>query len=78
MTTEIDALVMRLREEAQDDTDSLLYQAADEIEDLAWSLAMFMDGTQDHDIQAETGLCDEDCERIASARAKAALIAFGA
>ena len=32
MTTDLDMLVMRLREEAQDNPDSLFYQAADEME----------------------------------------------
>ncbi len=35
------------------------------------ALVDFMDGTQDHDIQAETGLPDADCERIAKARSDA-------
>ena len=34
----------------------------------ATALVDFMDGTQDHDIQAETGLPDADCEKIAEAR----------
>lgn len=76
--SELSGLVMRLREEAQDNVNSLLYKAADEIEELAWALAMFMDGKKDHDIPAETGLCDEDCERIAAVRAKANPIAFDA
>jgi hypothetical protein len=33
MTTDIEHLVMRLREEAQDDPDSLLYKAADAIDE---------------------------------------------
>ncbi len=37
----------------------------------ATALVDVMDGTKDHDIQAETGLPEEDCERIAKARADA-------
>ena len=37
----------------------------------ATALVDVMDGTQDHDIQAYTGLPDADCERIAKARADA-------
>jgi len=37
----------------------------------ATALVDVMDGTQDHDIQADTGLPDADCERIAKARADA-------
>jgi hypothetical protein len=37
-----------------------------EVIELSWCLWSFMDGTQDHDIQAETGYPDEDCERIAA------------
>lgn len=32
------------------------------------ALVDFMDGTQDHDIQAATGLSDSDCKVIAEAR----------
>ena len=35
------------------------------------ALVQVMDGTQDHDIQGETGLSREDCEKIAAARADA-------
>ena len=34
----------------------------------ARALVAVMDGTQDHDIQADTGLPDEDCDKIAEAR----------
>lgn len=37
----------------------------------ATALVDVMDGTQDHDIQADTGLPDADCERIAKARSDA-------
>lgn len=37
----------------------------------ARALTDFMEPTPDHDIQAETGLPDEDCARIATARADA-------
>ena len=37
----------------------------------ARALVDVMDGTHDLDIQADTGLPDEDCERIAKARSDA-------
>lgn len=37
----------------------------------ATALIDVMDGMKDHDIQAETGLPQEDCDRIAKARANA-------
>lgn len=42
-----------------------------EVIELSWCLWSFMDGTQDHEIQAETGYPDEDCDRIAAARTRA-------
>lgn len=38
---------------------------------LATALVWFMDGTKDHDIQAETGLPNDDCDFIANTRAEA-------
>lgn len=40
----------------------------------AQALVDFMQPTPDHDIQAETGLPKEDCERIAYAREDAILV----
>lgn len=37
----------------------------------ARALVGVMDGIKDHDIQSATGLPQEDCERIANARAAA-------
>jgi len=37
----------------------------------ATALVDVMDGKKDHDIQADTGLPQEDCDRIAKARADA-------
>ena len=34
----------------------------------AMALVDVMDGTKDHDIQADTGLPKDDCDRIAKAR----------
>ena len=44
----------------------------------ATALDDVMDGMQDHDIQAETGLPDDDCERIAKARADARTLVHNA
>lgn len=37
-------------------------------QDLVNALCDIMDGMQDHDIQAATGLSDEDCDFIAQVR----------
>ena len=37
-------------------------------QDLVNALCDIMDGLQDHDIQAQTGLPDEDCDFIADVR----------
>ena len=44
----------------------------------AAALVDVMDGTQDHEIQADTGLPDADCERIAKARADAMELVYNA
>lgn len=36
--------------------------------ELATALAWYMDGEKDHDIQANTGFEEKDCQRIADAR----------
>lgn len=46
-------------------------EAANQIERLAEALTDIMDGMDDHEIPAQTGLCKEDCERISKARAEA-------
>ena len=44
----------------------------------ATALVDVMDGKQDHDIQADTGLSQEDCDRIAKARADARTLVHNA
>jgi hypothetical protein len=38
------------------------------VKELSFALANYMDGDKDHDIQSNTGLDQEDCDRIAKAR----------
>lgn len=44
----------------------------------AAALLDYMDGDKDHDIQANTGLPDEDCKRIAVVRKEAYDLVYGA
>lgn len=53
-------------------------EAADAIERLAWALAMYMDGTKDHDIEGNTGLPGSECQKISSIRSEAAAMVFDA
>lgn len=73
----LDTLIRAGRARRVSDSDSDRILMASALRRYAKALVGYMDGEKDHDIQANTGLPQAECDEIAAVRAEAMALVYG-